>query len=186
MFSSIVLNALIALYFFAAHGRKTLVRSTNLIPLALLITVFGDLFLTLLGGPQLMLPGVICFCIVETIYAVYLKSTLASIILRACILMALCIGAALTNNISVLNIAAIVDISVLACNVIDAWRAKKMDPGMLFKLGITLFFFCDLCVGLSSLLDGTIGSVVSFMIWVFYIPSQVLITLSYAKRSKQI
>ena len=54
-----------------------------------------------------------------------------------------------------------------------------------FSLGLCLFIGCDLCVGLHDLslfLSGTgTGPLFSFArvgMWLFYLPSQVLLTLS--------
>lgn len=179
MYLSIVCNALFMLYFFLMYGKKNDTRHENLIALALYITLVADLFLTYLGRDY-AIPGVLCFCLVETVYAFYLKSPLGSVILRAGIFVLLFAAAALTKNLSVLNIFALVNISILAVNVFDAWKAKRMNATILFRVGITLFFLCDLCVGLSDLLDGVLGSVTASLIWVFYMPSQVLIALSYA------
>lgn len=184
MLLSIAFNALVALYFLLAYGRHT-PYSADLIALALYITVIGDLFLTYLGEP-FFIPGVFSFCIVETLYAIFLKPKTTSIVFRM-ILFGLLIAAAIpTGNISVLNVLAILNIAILAGNVLDAWLSKDFDPGLLFKLGITLFFCCDLSLGLSTLLSGAISNIMSAMIWVFYIPSQVLLTLCYARRRKSV
>ncbi len=182
---AIVCNSAVMLYFCHTYGRGRFDRHENLVALALYITTVADLLLTYLGM-DFAIPGVLCFCVVETVYMFYLNSPPASILARAALFSGLCIGAFATGNVSPLNILALINISVLSVNVFDAWRFVRGDYGLLFKIGITLFFFCDLCVGLSSLLDGTFGSVAGFLIWIFYIPSQVLITLSYVKRCKQI
>lgn len=179
MYLSIVCNTLFMLYFCLTYGRENANRHENLIALALYITLVADLFLTYLGRDY-AIPGVLCFCLVETVYAFYLKSPLRSVILRAVIFVLLFAAAILTKNLSVRNTLALINISILAINVFDAWEAKHMKPMILFRIGITLFFLCDLCVGLSDLLGGVFGSVTGSMIWVFYIPSQVLIALSYA------
>ncbi len=179
MYLSIVCNTLFMLYFCLTYGRENANRHENLIALALYITLVADLFLTYLGRDY-AIPGVLCFCLVETVYAFYLKSPLRSVILRAVIFVLLFAAAIFTKNLSVLNTLALINISILAVNVFDAWEAKRMKPMIPFRIGITLFFLCDLCVGLSDLLGGVFGSVTGSLIWVFYIPSQVLIALSYA------
>lgn len=183
MYAAIVCNTAVMLYFWFSYRRKQPDMHVNLIALALFITTVADLFLTYLGM-NYAIPGVFCFCLVEIVYAFYLKSPVPSVILRAVLFTLLCIGAALTENVSALNLLAILNISVLAGNVFDAWRAKVFDPGILFKIGVTLFFCCDLCVGLSSLFNGPVGRITGSLIWVFYIPSQVLITLTYSRQVK--
>lgn len=178
MFLSIVVNALAASCCYCVFGVKRAREHEHLILVALLITLIADLFLTFLGG-KFMIPGVICFCVTETVYAIFLKSSRLSVILRAILFAGLFVGAVLTRNLSVLNVLAILNIAILFMNVVDAWTSKRFDPGWLFRLGITLFFCCDMSVGLSVLLNGSVGRFFTFMIWVFYIPSQVLLTLRY-------
>jgi hypothetical protein len=178
MFLSIVINALAASCCYCTLGFKRPRQHDHLILVALLITLIADLFLTFLGG-RFMIPGVICFCAAETVYAIFLKSSRLSVILRAILFAGLFVGAVLTKNLSVLNVLAILNIAILFMNVVDAWTSKRFDPGWLFRLGITLFFCCDMSVGLSVLLNGAVGRFFTFMIWVFYIPSQVLLTLRY-------
>ena len=67
-------------------------------------------------------------------------------------------------------------------NVIDAWRTKNMDPGLMFKVGITLFCMGDYCILLRTLTDGMIHDVFAFLVWITYVPTQVLIVLNYIKR----
>lgn len=184
MFLSIVLNALVALCFLLIYGRNAPKNRADLIILALYITVIGDLFLTYLGEP-FYIPGVFCFCIVETVYAVYLKSHTSSIVLRAVLFSLLFAAAIPTGNVSMLNILSVMNIAILSGNVFDAWRMKAFDPGVLFKLGMTLFFCCDLSLGLSTLLSGDIAKIMGFLIWMFYIPSQVCLTLSYIVNRKK-
>ena len=181
MFSSIALNAVFASFCGFAYRAYRKRSETDLIVAALRITVLGDLFLTLLGEGYLI-PGVMCFCAVETVYAIYLRSPRYSIALRAALFLVLLVSAVLTKNVSVLNVASLVNISILAGNVFDAWRAMNKAPGLLFQIGITLFFCCDLSLGLSVLLSGRASDVMGYLIWMFYIPSQVFITLSYLNR----
>lgn len=180
LFSAIVLNAAFALFAYLAIGRSIAPRRERLIVLALYITVVADLFLTYLGR-TFAIPGVICFCAVETVYAAYLKSSRASILLRVYLFMILFCAAIAMNSVSVLNVAALIDIAILSVNVFDAWRPRCDRPNLAFRIGIILFLCCDLCVGLCDLIPGQIGMITGFLIWVFYIPSQVLITLSCVK-----
>ena len=50
--------------------------------------------------------------------------------------------------------------------------------------GITLFLCCDLFIALRTLTKGGIHDMVDFFVWIFYIPSQVAITLWYLNRNK--
>ena len=56
----------------------------------------------------------------------------------------------------------------------------------LFSIGLWLFLCCDLCVGLfqnPQLVPPAVSAFVSVGIWLFYLPAQVLITLSGANPS---
>lgn len=178
MFLSIVVNALAASCCYCVLGVKRAREHEHLILVALMLTLTADLFLTFLGG-KFMIPGVICFCVTETIYAFYLKSTRISVIFRVVLFAVLFVGAVLMKNVSVLNVFAILNISILFMNVVDAWILNKDRPQRLFRFGILLFFCCDMSVGLSTLLEGAAARFFSFMIWVFYIPSQMFLTLCY-------
>lgn len=178
LFLSIVVNLTAALLFRFLYGRGQAAGKDHLILLALLLTTVGDLFLTCIGEPFLTY-GVFVFCIVETVYAIWLKSPRFSVILRAILFLLFFAGAILIENVSAMNVFAILNIAILFMNVIDAWTLKNRDTGWMFKFGITLFFCCDISLGMSVLLDGTPGRIFAFLIWMFYIPSQVLLTLRY-------
>ena len=48
------------------------------------------------------------------------------------------------------------------------------------KLGLLLFIACDINVGLNNvhLIEGIDYTLVNFLMWVFYLPSQVLLSLT--------
>lgn len=185
---AIIINTIVTLYFFFAHGRKAFAdgrnaeRHENLVCLALVITLFADFFLTLLGGDFYGTIGVCIFCILESVYAVYLKSPVLSIIARAILFVLLGIAAYLTHHLTLTVVVAVLNIAILTVNLIDAWSAKRFDAGLLFKLGITLFFIGDLCVGVRAVTNGNIREVATFLVWIFYIPTQMLLTLHYARK----
>ena len=224
---AIIINTIVTLYFFFAHGRKAFAggssaeerantldgrasgragrheniaeergrheniaeergRHENLVCLALVINLIADFFLTLLGGDFYGTIGVCFFCILESVYAVYLKSPVPSIIARAALFVALGVAAFLTHHLTVTTVVAVLNISILTVNLIDAWSAKRFDAGLLFKLGITLFFIGDLCVGVKAVTGGNIREAASFLVWIFYIPTQVLLTLHYARKVETI
>ena len=76
-----------------------------------------------------------------------------------------------------LNFLAMLYFSQLLSNTILAWTLPAMRT---FALGLTLFVGCDICVGLFNAftLPPALFSMVSVGMWFFYLPSQVLITLS--------
>lgn len=194
-YAAIIVNTIVALYFFFVHGRKAFAggsadqnvgreaaRHENLVCLALVITLFADFFLTLLGGVLYGTIGVAIFCILESVYAVYLKSPLPSIIARVVLFVALIVAALAFHHLTITTGAAVLNISILTVNLIDAWSAKRFDAGLLFKIGITLFFVGDLCVGLREVTSGGVKEVAAFLVWIFYLPTQVLLTLHYTRK----
>ena len=55
-------------------------------------------------------------------------------------------------------------------------------------IGMTLFFLCDINVGISGIVNNIflfgidVKSVSRFLVWIFYLPSQVLLALSGYKK----
>lgn len=177
-----------------------------LIPLALTLTVLADIFLILLGGEGSdALAGTLLFCAVQTVYFVYIKPGRRSLAIR-CSLLAAGFAAVLSAAGSAaagvrfdtpLALAAVYDVVMLAANAADAARSsdrgtltenpssKKEPPaGVLFACGLALFLLCDICVGLRNLPTSR-GELFYHLIWVFYLPSQLLIMLSYAVQCRR-
>lgn len=180
---AIVCDVVVTLIFYLAFGRKREDRHENWVALGLGITLIADLFLTFIGGKGLFTNlGVFCFCLIEIVYVIYLKSPLLSIIARIVLFVALVVAALLLNVLTLTTGLAVLNISILLLNVIDAWAAKRFDPGILFQIGITLFFLGDICTGLREITHGMVHNVAAFLVWIFYLPTQVLITLHYVKR----
>ena len=50
-----------------------------------------------------------------------------------------------------------------------------------YLFGVTLFLACDTSIVIRALTSGAVKSAAWFMVWVFYVPAQVLLTLAYAK-----
>ena len=80
---------------------------------------------------------------------------------------------------SPLNLLAGLYFSQLLSNTILAWTQNGRRRRV-FAAGLTLFVGCDLCVGLFNTLpeSAPLYPAVSVGMWFFYLPSQVLITLS--------
>jgi len=62
--------------------------------------------------------------------------------------------------------------SQLVSSTLLAWSVRRW----IFAAGLTLFVCCDLCVGMFNL--GILRAFSSVGMWLFYLPSQVLIVLS--------
>lgn len=147
---------------------------------ALVFTVCADWFLLVRG--ENLLTGVLLFWVAQMAYAARLLR--ARVPLRPWLRLGLLALAELAlfltgMMISLLNAAAGVYFSMLVSNTILAWTLSGRR-WRCFSIGLTLFIGCDICVGLfnSGLLSGTPYRLVSFGMWLFYLPSQVLIALS--------
>ncbi len=161
---SLVLCFIFSLYSSLHHGDKQ-------ISIALFFTMLADWFLLVLNNYNVI--GLICFIIVQLIYMIKLGNDLW--ILRI-ILPILTIF--LTNITNTIDILAIIYFSQLLINTIIAWKDYK-NVGFIFAIGLTLFVCCDTCVGLFNITDiGLVHEFTRIGMWLFYLPSQVLIVLS--------
>lgn len=155
----------------------------GILPLALAFTAAADWFLLVRGDH--LIAGVALFWCVQGLYALRLRRMGAPLALPARLLAALAAVLLLlpVRLLSPLNVLALIYFSQLAVNTALAWR---LPAGRLFALGLTLFMGCDICVGLFNVLPASAAlyPFVSFGMWMFYLPSQTLITLSARPKKK--
>ncbi len=139
---------------------------------ALLFTAGADWFL-LVRGDHLIL-GVALFLVVQTLYLIRLRrmGSQSHYWLRSMLVLLLGVAVFAFSLVSWLNLLVALYFSQLLSNAILAWSARKW----LFAVGLTLFVCCDICVGMFNL--GILYSFASVGMWLFYLPSQVLIVLS--------
>lgn len=158
-----------------------LLRGTDrLIPAALLFTAAADFFL-LVRGDHLAI-GVGLFWVVQALYTLRLRRMGAPMRpwLRTLAALTAVLLLLAARMVTPLNLLALIYFSQLAVNTALAWR---LPGGRLFAAGLTLFVGCDICVGLFNVLppSAALYPLVSFGMWMFYLPSQVLIALSGKK-----
>ncbi len=196
MFSAILLNALFMLLLVLRV--KSTGKDTDIygIPLAVFTTLLADCFLVLLYGLSnaglihFISPitsnmiGFFIFGIVQVIYAVHLGITKRRLIIRIAFYLAFIAGIAAAGLLSLDKFIACLSMSQLILNLVYVWieHAKKRTvASLILAIGITLFFGCDFCIMLRMLLptQGFIYECIRFMVWVFYIPSQAVLTSSY-------
>ena len=138
---------------------------------ALVLTVLADWFLLVRNDGYAV--GVALFLCVQTVYYLRLRRLGAGSgwLLRTAL--ALLIGAGLfaLRMATPLNLLAGLYFSQLVSNTLLAWTARR-DALPLFALGLTLFLTN------SGLLPPEVLRFVSVGMWLFYLPSQVLIALS--------
>ena len=146
---------------------------------ALALTAGADWFLLVRGDHYPV--GVALFLCVQSVYYLRLRlsGTPAAWPLRAGLALAAGLALYALRLASPLNLLAGLYFSQLLSNTVLAWT-KKGCRRRIFAAGLTLFVGCDLCVGLFNVLSAghPLYSAVSVGMWLFYLPSQVLIVLS--------
>ena len=149
------------------------------VPLALALTAGADWFLLVRNDHYAV--GVALVLCVQTVYYLRLRlsGTSAAWPLRAGLALAAGLGLYASDLASPLNLLAGLYFSQLLSNTVLAWtRGGKRRR--IFAAGLTLFVGCDICVGLFNTLPAAspLYPAVSVGMWLFYLPSQVLIALS--------
>ena len=151
----------------------------RLVPPALALTAGADWFL--LVQNQNYAVGVALFLCVQTVYYLRLRRDGAprAYPLRAGLALAAGLALYALSLASPLNLLAGLYFSQLLSNTVLAWT-RRGRRGRVFAAGLTLFVGCDLCVGLFNVLPAghQLYFAVSVGMWLFYLPSQVLIALS--------
>ena len=187
----ILLNAVVILYksFLTRKNRSPVSVAgmhTILPPAILLLTLCADTLLVLLDIWHLA--GVALFGCVHILYAVYLipereRFLLRDLLLRFMLLIALLLTVILSGRFSLLAMAAAFSFSQLLSGtflsiLIAAKTRARRDH--LLATGLLLFLACDICVGLRNAeLSAAVEDAAYMLNWIFYIPSQFLITYSF-------
>lgn len=157
----------------------SLLGGDRLVPLALALTAGADWFLLVRNDHYAL--GVALFLGVQTVYYVRLRRAGADSAwtLRSALALGAGLGVYALRMASPVNLLAALYFSQLLSNTLLAWRLKGRR-WRTFALGLTLFVGCDVCVGLFNALppDSSPYFAVSVGMWLFYLPSQVLIALS--------
>ena len=151
----------------------------RLVPPALALTAGADWFLLVRNDHYGL--GVALFLCVQSVYYLRLRRAGAAgaWTLRAGLALAAGLGLYALGLASPLNLLAALYFSQLLSNTVLAWTGRGRR-GRIFAAGLTLFVGCDLCVGLFNTLSAAspLYGAVSVGMWLFYLPSQVLIALS--------
>lgn len=153
----------------------------RLVQAALALTLAADFFLLVLNARYAL--GVALFCGVQGLYLARLHRMGAGfwLPLRLGLTGAALLAAALAGLLTPLNALALVYFPELVCNAASALSLGRRGRG--FGIGLLLFVGCDLCVGLHNLagIPAQLAAFARVGMWLFYLPSQVLITLSIPK-----
>ena len=161
-------------------------RDGRLTSIALAFTLLADLFLLVLNRWYLV--GVSAFCVVQLLYLARLhragsRPLPLRILLRAALAGALLAAAGTLGGLTPLTGLTLFYFSQLLANAFASLSLGRR--GYSFSLGLFLFIGCDMCVGLCNLSAALPGIAplpflpfVQVGMWLFYLPSQVLISLS--------
>lgn len=157
----------------------SLLGTDRLVPVALALTAGADWFLLVRNDRYLL--GIALFLAVQAVYFLRLRRAGADRAwpLRSVLALGAGLGVYALGMASAVNLAAALYFSQLAANALSAWTVKG-ERWRAFALGLTLFVGCDVCVGL---FNARIGGLALYYfaavgMWLFYLPSQVLIALS--------
>ena len=183
MYAPICLNTLVTLYYYLRYERKQKRRSNRFLAFGLFITCLADYFLTLHNE---ILSGYLLFCLVELIYAVFLGLNLRNVYIRLTVYL---LSLAFAHGAGLLNLPhalGLLNLSLLSVNVICAWinysKQKELNR-LLTGLAFSLFAGCDYSILIMNLTQGKVMAAAVFMIWIFYIPSQVLLVTVFVLAS---
>ena len=152
----------------------------KLVAWALALTLGADTFLLLLD--RWYLAGILLFYAVQILYLFrLLRVTGRPMLLGRMVLFAALLGILLKlDAFTSVTAAAALYISHFFFNVFQSLGLRGRD-GKLFSWGLLLYFCCDLCVGIyngAALFPGALVQFAGIGMWLFYLPGQVLITLS--------
>ena len=202
MFLAILLNASFMLYLTLQVNKAGKDVMITGIPLAVFVTLLADCFLVLAYGLssngviKFITPlvsnmiGFFIFGIVQVVYAIYLGITKRRLVIRVGFYITFILVVFAMGMLTLDRLIACLSMSQLILNVVYGWieqGKKRTLDSLLLAIGISLFFGCDAFIMMRMLLTpgGFIYSAICFMVWIFYIPSQVVLTSSYLYNREQ-
>lgn len=142
---------------------------------SMFFTLIADFFLLVINNYYEI--GLLSFVVVQIIYCLYIKTFdnkyfFLFIKLRLFFIFIGLIILAILNSLTLLNILVIIYFSNLMLNAIEVITCNKK----MFAIGLLLFVCCDINVGLHNIYFDNF--LISYLMWFFYLPSQVLIVLA--------
>ncbi|MCI9562180.1 MAG: hypothetical protein HFK03_06855, partial [Clostridia bacterium] len=155
---------------------------------AMLFTVVADLFLLALD--DYYPAGIASFIVVQSInfariYYTRKKIPVISGAIRLTVVAVLLIVLGACGSLTIVSALSAIYFPQLVINAADsALLIKKSKRYILLFIGLLLFIGCDACVGLDNFTEVGINipaaalDIINPAIWLFYLPSQVFITLS--------
>lgn len=148
-------------------------KKDKLLSISSFFTLLADYFLLLRN--QNYIYGILSFIVVQLlyIYYLYINDCEMKIDLRIIIFITYLAIAYVNNLLTTFNVFVLFYFSLLLGNFLSSITNKNLKR---MSLGLFLFICCDICVGLFNILpSGSITHYISILVWIFYLPSQVLI-----------
>ena len=160
----------------------------------MVFTAISDLFILVLDDYFEI--GLATFIVAHSLYVYRLyygrvKRIWITIAVRAvvaAVLIGICCG---LYGLELLIVEAGIYIVLLFGNCVESLiMCNRGLKNVLFAIGLMLFLGCDICVGLKHgsmvgvQLSEKVYDFVVYMIWVFYLPSQVLITCALLQKGR--
>lgn len=166
------------------------------LPLAAFITLLGDCFLVLannfskLGHIDFLSPltsnmiGFFLFGILQVIYAVYLGLNKYRLAIRVGFYFVFTGIMFALDLLPLVRFIACLSMTQLILNLIYSWiehKKKHSRASLLLAIGLTLFLVGDILIMARMVIPhhGFLYEAVRFMVWVFYVPAQVVLTSAY-------
>lgn len=163
-------------------------KDLHLLQIGLFITVIADLFLLVLNNHYIL--GISLFSIVQIIYIIRYKCGDIKFIIRKFIVIfiSLLIIYFMINKLVIkfdfIWIMGVFYAYCLTSSVVEAFKVYRYKrypkPNRyMILIGMILFLLCDINVAIYNIFnEGLLYSISSVSMWLFYLPSQVLLSLS--------
>lgn len=159
-----------------------------LIPIALVFTLISDYFLLFNTDSSLFTYGLYTFICAQLIYFVFIvckrrsiKEFILSLILRITLsIVALVSANSLGFNDLLTNLALLYFVELVSNFIYSFWLIKDNKLMFIFIMGLLLFIACDINVALNNvqIFEGIDYHIVNYLMRVFYLPSQVMLSLT--------
>ena len=159
-----------------------------LIPLALVFTLISDYFLLFNTDSSLFTYGLYTFICAQLIYFVFIvckrrsiKEFILNLILRITLsIVALVSANSLGFNDLLTNLALLYFVELVSNFIYSFWLIKDNKLMFIFTIGLLLFIACDINVALNNvqIFEGIDYHIVNYLMRVFYLPSQVMLSLT--------
>jgi hypothetical protein len=168
--------------FIGAEGIN--IKDKQLVQAARFFTLIADFYLVILNNCEI---GIAAFCIVQTIYIVRYSAMCKAKRIRLLFLVPinLMLGLVVYQlKLQSLNKTLTVLAAIYGCLLITSLYLAVKTRQYIIGVGMVLFFMCDTNVALYNIITRTQNSfsqaefIIGFLIWLFYLPSQLLLTLS--------